>query len=363
MTFSTDDTALMREALVLAQGVRRSARPNPAVGCLLVADGEVIARGATEAPGGRHAEIVALDAAGDRARGAHVYVSLEPCAHFGRTPPCIDALIAAGVSAVTFAVVDPNPNTRGAGASALRRAGIEVREGLLADDARAVNAGFFSRMENGRPRVSAKIAQSLDGATAMTSGESQWITGPDARQAAHALRAASDAIVTGIGTVLSDDPQLTARGDDGTPSDAQPLRVVVDSTGRLPSGAAILRPPGDVLVVRTSQAPATTAPTLELAPDANGQVPLATLLGELAERAINDVMLEAGPTLTGAFAVAGLIDEYWFFIAPRLLGSATRAALATPPWQSLADGQRLTLQSVEHVGGDLLVRAIPRQGE
>ena len=362
MTFSDTDARLMREALALAATVRRRARPNPAVGCVIVADGAIIGRGATEPPGGRHAEIVALDGAGSGARGAHVYVTLEPCSHHGRTPPCTDALIAAGVGSVTFAAIDPNPVNRGAGAGKLRRAGIDVRHGLLVTDAEALNPGFNARMRLGRPYVVAKLAVSLDGAPAMRSGESQWITGPQARAAGHALRAAADALVTGIGTVLADDPSLNARRADGTPAPEQPLRVVVDTHGRLPATAR-LHTVGAPVLQLTAAPPATVhaGETQILAPGPDGRIAPAAVLAELARREISEVLLEAGPTLTGAFASAGLIDEFRVFVAPRLLGSETRPALLTPAWTRLAEGCALDIDTVERVGADLAIRARVRR--
>lgn len=348
----------MRVALELAATAKRRASPNPAVGCVIVVDGEIVGRGATEAPGSRHAEIVALDEAGPRAAGSHVYVSLEPCAHFGRTPPCVDALIAAQVAAVTIAVTDPDERTHGAGAETLRAAGITVRIGLLADEATALNAGFFMRCTAGRPRVTAKVAASLDGVVAMDSGESQWITGPAARQRGHELRAASDALITGIGTVLADDPRLSARGADGTALTTQPLRVVVDSQSRLPATAQLFSESGSVLQVTTSLTDNPTPAELEVvAATKTGRIDLADLLQRLGRRDINDALLEAGPTLTGAFAAAGLIDELRWFVAPVLLGSVTRKALETPSWLRLADGQRLDIQGLETVGDDLLISA------
>ncbi|MEM8982831.1 MAG: bifunctional diaminohydroxyphosphoribosylaminopyrimidine deaminase/5-amino-6-(5-phosphoribosylamino)uracil reductase RibD [Pseudomonadota bacterium] len=356
--FSDTDTARMRVALELAASVKQRARPNPAVGCVIVAAGEIVGQGATEAPGGRHAEVVALAEAGSRAAGAHAFVSLEPCAHFGRTPPCVDALIAANVAAVTVAVIDPDHRNQGAGIERLVAAGIETRVGLLADDAAALNAGFFTRCRLGRPRVTAKIAASIDGAVAMRSGESQWITGPAARHRGHAFRANSDALITGIGTVLADDPRLTARGADGSPSPIQPLRVIVDSRARLPTSARLFDESGPLLHVTTSErSRALAAEHIVVSATASQQVDLALLLQELGQRGINDVLLEAGPTLTGAFAVAGLIDEIRWFVAPLLLGSETRQALETPSWLRLTAGQRLSIHGIESVGDDYLISA------
>ncbi|MEL7535682.1 MAG: bifunctional diaminohydroxyphosphoribosylaminopyrimidine deaminase/5-amino-6-(5-phosphoribosylamino)uracil reductase RibD [Pseudomonadota bacterium] len=362
MAFSEHDVAYMREALALAARARAVASPNPAVGCIIVADGDIVGRGATEAPGGRHAEIVALDQAGAKARGADVYVSLEPCAHFGRTPPCTNALIAAEVASVTFAAIDPNPINRGTGARALEAAGIDTREGLLRDEALRVIRGFASRMQRERPFLTCKLAMSLDGAVAMQSGESQWITGVDARRAGNALRAQNDAIITGIGTVLADDPRLTVRDEHGEEAAQQPLRVVVDSAGRLPQDARLLSVGGAVLQCCAGVSPLASDSVAGVAlAGADGRVDLAAVLSELAQRDINEALLEAGPVLSGAFASAGLIDEFHVFVAPRFLGSATRRALATPDWQRLADGLELDVVSIEPIGADLAIRARPRQ--
>ena len=362
MTFSAADATFMREALDLAATVRLSARPNPAVGCVIVAGDRVVGRGATQPPGGHHAEVVALAQAGPEACGAEVFVSLEPCAHFGRTPPCTDALIAAKVARVTFAVIDPNPANRGAGAAALTSAGIAVRQGLLAAEATALNQGFFTRMQHGRPHVVCKLALSLDGAPAMASGESQWITGPPARAAGRALRAAADALITGIGTVLRDDPLLTARDEAGTAFARQPLRVVLDSRARLRREARLFTEPSPVLQLTTRPSVSEhSAECIAVAADDHGRVSLPAALCELARRDISDVLLESGPTLAGAFAAAGLVDEYRLFLAPRLLGSATERALKTPTWTRLADGQSLEIVDVTVVGADLAVHARVRR--
>ena len=358
MSFTDADTAFMRVAMELAAGARPVARPNPAVGCVIVRDGTVVGRGATERPGHRHAEIVALDEAGGAARDAHVYVTLEPCSHHGRTPPCVDALIRAKVGSVTFAAIDPNPVNRGAGGKTLAAAGIKVSSGLLEAECVDLNAGFFSVMTRGRPFIRCKLAMSLDGAIAMRSGQSQWITGAAARQAGHALRGAAHAVITGAGTVRADDPALTARTATGGLQPAQPVRVVIASQPTVPADARMLEVPGPVLELVARGAPPDCAHEIcEVATDAAGRPAPAAIAAALAERDLQDVLLEAGPRLTGAFAEAGLIDEYHCFIAPTLLGSETLTALVTPAWTRLADGQALEITRVEHCGPDLAVRA------
>src|SRR6056297_2282103 len=301
--FDGHDRVCMARALRLAERGRYTTAPNPRVGCVLVRGGAVVGEGWHERAGGPHAEIVALAAAGAAARGATAYVSLEPCCHHGRTGPCTEALIEAGVARVVYGADDPNPRVAGEGAARLRAAGIDVAGGLLAAQSERLNAGFLLRMRHGRPRVTLKIASSLDGATAMASGESRWITGDAARRDVQRLRAASGAILTGIGTVLADDPRLTVRGEAFGAAPRQPLRVVLDSRLRTPADAKVLAGTGAVLAL-------------------------------LAQREINDVLVEAGPELCGAFLAAGLVDELVIYLAPHIMGSETRrdelaAGLAT----------------------------------
>ena len=356
---------MMARALRLARRSVSLARPNPAVGCVLVRDGSVIGEGRTQAAGGNHAEIDALSQVQD-ARGATAYVTLEPCSHSGRTGPCADALVAAGVSAVHAAMLDPNPEVAGKGMAKLEAAGIVASCGLLAAQAEQVNAGFYQRMRTGRPRVRVKLATSLDGRTAMASGESQWITGAAARSDVQKLRAQSGAIVTGIGTVLHDDPALTVR--DGTldiPS--QPLRVILDSRLRTPVDASILDQPGHTLVVHGSSAPvspelaASRAELLALSTSEHG-IDLPALLETLAQRQCNDILVECGARLAGAFVEQRLADELVVYMAPTMLGSDARPLLALP-LSAMDEQVRFNVQDVRAVGDDWRWILLPRDAD
>jgi diaminohydroxyphosphoribosylaminopyrimidine deaminase/5-amino-6-(5-phosphoribosylamino)uracil reductase len=363
------DAAMMARALQLAERGRYTAAPNPCVGCVIVKNDVVVGEGWHQRAGEAHAEVHALQQAGEQARGATVYVTLEPCAHHGRTPPCVEALIAAGVSAVVIAVRDPDSRTAGKGIDALRAAGIAVTEGVLEADARAVNVGFFSRHERRRPWVRVKLAMSLDGRTALKGGESQWITGDAARADVQRLRARSCAVMTGLGTVKADDPQLTVRDAAalGLASEAirQPLRVVLDSLGRMPPAARMLSAPGNTLVVTTvvGNPPLTYAMAgkadvvacgLERAVDLQG-----LLMYLAAQRQCNEVLVEAGATLSGALMSAGLVDELVIYMAPVLLGHESRSLmqLSVPV---LADAPALTVCDVRAVGSDWRLTAVPK---
>ena len=331
----TTDDAWMRRALALAGRALGRTSPNPAVGAVLVRDGVVVGEGWTAPPGGPHAEIVALRQAGDRARGATLYVTLEPCAHFGRTPPCADALIAAGIQRAVIAILDPFPGVSGRGIARLEAAGVAVMLGVAADAAIALNAGFLSRIRDGRPTVAAKYAMTLDGRISTHTGHSRWITGPEARCEAHRLRDTHEAILVGIGTVLADDSLLTTRLPDDDCGDGgphHPLRVVLDSRARMPLDAAMLKPetPGATLIVTTERAPheaiaALCACGTEVAqlPERDGRIDLRTLLRVLAERGVNSVLVEGGATVLGAFFDAGLIDRIVAFVAPVIVGGAS----------------------------------------
>lgn len=326
MGFSATDHALMARALRLAERAAFTTRPNPMVGCVLAHGDEVVGEGWHQRKGGPHAEVFALQAAGDRARGATAYVTLEPCAHTGSTGPCADALIAAGVARVVGAMRDPFPQVDGAGFEKLRAAGtIAVEHGLMEAQARELNRGFLSRIERGRPWLRVKLAMSLDGRTAMASGDSKWISGDAARRDVHQWRARSGAILTGAGTVLADDPQLTVRlehGEDYVP----PLRVVLDpglatvARGRVREGAA----PTLYLHAPDAKPPRTMEAERVAAPVQGGRFDLDAVLKLLASRGINEVQLEAGATLAGAFLSAGLVDELLLYIAPVLLGERAR---------------------------------------
>ena len=359
MRTAEDDIRYMAQALRLARFGLNTTSPNPRVGCVLVRDGQVIAEGWHQRAGEAHAEADALKRAGESARGATAYVTLEPCSHHGRTPPCADALIGAGVIRVVCATEDPNPQVAGKGIARLRDAGVEVRSGVLASEATELNAGFFSRMQRGRPRVVCKMAMSLDGRTAMASGESKWITGEAARADVQRLRARSCAVVTGAGTVLADDPRLDVRE-----ASRQPLRVVVDSALRTTAVARVLSPPGAVLLAHATD-PEAKAVALQAAgamllrvPGEDRRVDLHALLAALADRECNEVLLESGATLAGAFAQAGLIDEYRFYMAPVLLGSSARPLLELP-FTQMAERLALRVTAIDAVGDDWRISALP----
>ncbi len=355
MSFSAVDHGMMARALQLAERGLWTTSPNPRVGCVLVRDGEVVGEGWHERAGEPHAEVHALRAAGELARGATAYVTLEPCSHHGRTPPCAEALIAAGVARVVAAMGDPNPLVAGQGLAMLKAAGIATASGLLENEARELNIGFVSRMTRGRPWLRLKVAASLDGKTALNNGISQWITGPAARRDGHRWRARACAIVTGIGTVRDDDPQLSVREVD-TPR--QPLRVVVDSKLETPPTAKILRG-GAVLVAaavddekRANSLRAAGAEVVVL-PNPHGKVELKDLLEELGRRGINEVHAEAGFKLNGSLLREGLVDELLLYLAPCLIGHAASGLFNLPELTSL-DGKRLlAIRDLRQIGEDI----------
>jgi diaminohydroxyphosphoribosylaminopyrimidine deaminase/5-amino-6-(5-phosphoribosylamino)uracil reductase len=368
--FSEADGQYMRRALELASRGLDTTDPNPRVGCVLVRDGCVVGEGFHQFAGAAHAEVSALAASASAGgpRGATAYVSLEPCCHHGRTPPCVDALIEAGVARVVYAADDPNPRVSGGGAAALAAAGITVAGGLLAAQSRALNPGFFKRMQSGLPWVRVKLGASLDGRTALASGESRWITGEPARKDAQRFRARSSVVLTGIGTVLADDPAMNARGERIA---RQPLRVLLDSELRAPPGARIFRREGHVLVFTSEQAAtpersrrqsaleAVGARVEAVAEESRGRLDLRGILQRLALREANEVWVEAGATLAGAFLTAGLVDELVVYVAPSLLGSAALplAQLGSPAHLE----QRLRMEFTEstRVGDDLRIIARP----
>jgi len=361
---SANDQLYMARALRLARRGLCTTHPNPRVGCVLVRDGVMVGEGWHEQAGGPHAEIHALQQAGERAAGATAYVSLEPCCHQGRTPPCSDALIAAGVTRVVAAMLDPNPQVAGSGLQQLQQAGIETAVGVLQAEAEQLNAGFVMRMRAGRPWVRCKLAMSVDGRTAMASGESQWITGTAARQDVQRLRARSAAIMTGINTVLADDPSLTARSVDGaTAGMRQPLRVVLDSALRLPPAAKLLEQPGNTLILTGVADQARYAPlvraNVEIAAVllADGRLDLTAVLQYLGTREINDVHLEAGAGLCGALLQAGLVDELIIYMAPMLLGNDARGLLQLPGLDTLAQRVQLQITDMRAVGEDWRITA------
>ncbi|MFO1425294.1 MAG: bifunctional diaminohydroxyphosphoribosylaminopyrimidine deaminase/5-amino-6-(5-phosphoribosylamino)uracil reductase RibD, partial [Candidatus Competibacteraceae bacterium] len=314
-------------ALALARRGLYGTDPNPRVGCVLVREGTIVGEGWHERAGEPHAEANALEMAGERARGATAYVTLEPCCHYGRTPPCTDALLRAGITRMVAAMLDPNPRVAGRGLAQLRAAGIRVECGLLEAEAQALNPGFIQRMTQGRPFVRVKLAMSLDGRTALASGQSQWLTGEAARQDVQRLRARSSAILTGIGTVLADDPSLNVRLPEAP---RQPSRVILDTELRTPPTARTLRLPGSVLLFTAVADPATQAPLrvavaeIIVVPRAEQGLDLRAVMAELARRECNEIHVESGPTLAGALLQAGLMDELVVYIAPLLLGDKAR---------------------------------------
>ena len=356
---SDSDRLFLRAALALAANGRCIAPPNPSVGCLVVKGGSIVGRGWTHRPGSGHAEVNALVDAGEAASGATAYVSLEPCAFHGRTPPCSEALINAGVSRVVAALTDPHPQVAGQGFEQLRQAGIAVDLIELPEASEAI-AGFVSRVTLGRPFVRLKVAASVDGRTAMASGESKWVTGEAARADVQAWRARSCAIVTGAETVLIDDPALTVR-DPAFSFDGeirQPLRVVLDSRLRVPESAGLFAEPGSTLVVHTSGTPRhERAEHLQL-PAVDGRVDLEALLGALADRPCNEVLVEAGPTLVGAFLESGFWDELLLYVAPKLLGSEARP-LANLPFARMLEAIEAKIAHRDAVGDDLRLRLVP----
>jgi diaminohydroxyphosphoribosylaminopyrimidine deaminase / 5-amino-6-(5-phosphoribosylamino)uracil reductase len=358
MSFPAADYEFMARALQLAALGLNTTTPNPRVGCVLVKDGHVVGEGWHEKAGDPHAEAYALQRAGAAARGATAYVTLEPCAHFGRTPPCADALVAGGVTRVVVAMEDPNPQVAGEGMAKLRAAGIDAVVGLMAAEATELNIGFVSRMTRGRPWLRLKVAASLDGKTALDNGKSQWITGAEARRHAHAWRARSCAILTGIGTVREDDPSLTVRE---VPCTRQPLRVVVDNRLDIPPSAKVLA--GGALIF-TSSGDAAKAGLLRQGgasvvalPDGAGKVDLADVLAELGRWGINEVLAESGARLNGALLAAGLVDELLIYQAPIIVGDKARGMFDLAQLTDLADARRLRILERRQVGADGFMRA------
>ena len=349
------DAFYMTKALQLARLGRFSTEPNPRVGCVLVKDGVIIAEGFHVKAGQAHAEVVALNNT-DNAQGATAYVTLEPCSHQGKTPPCCDALINAGVTRVVAAMQDPNPLVSGRGLEKLKAAGLDVDCGVLEADARLLNRGFIKRMTEQRPFVRSKLAMSLDGRTAMASGESKWITSDAARADVHQIRAESSAILTGINTVLADDPALTARIDEAL---EQPIRVVLDSKLKMPLTAQMAKLAGRSLILTCSsdvvkqQALQAVGFEVYTLADKNGQLDLQAVLKFLAKLQINEVLVEAGSLLNGALLAEDLVDEWIVYMAPCVLGDQGRGLFTMPTLQSMADKKSLCFQEVRAVGPDL----------
>ncbi len=354
--FTVADYKHMAQALRLAERGLWTTDPNPRVGCVIVRDDEVVGEGWHERAGEPHAEVNALRQAGDRARAATAYVTLEPCSHYGRTPPCAEALLSAGVARVVAAMVDPNPKVSGQGLALLEQAGIETSVGLLEAEARLLNPGFISRFSRGRPYVRCKLAMSLDGRTALASGESKWITGEAARDDVQRLRARSSVIVTGINTVLADDARLNARVEGAV---KQPDRLVLDSTLRIAPTAQILQQTGQSWIATAShdtvkrQALEQVGAKLLDLPVVKGELDLHALLQQLNELQYNEVLIEAGPTLSGAFLEAGLIDELVIYMAPHLLGDSASGLVHLPLLEKMEQRVALELKDLRQVGSDI----------
>lgn len=354
--FSTDDHLYMAQALRLAEKGLYTTTPNPRVGCVIVKDGTVVGEGWHERAGQAHAEVNALQQAGAQAQGATVYVTLEPCSHHGRTPPCVDALVAAGVARVVVAMNDPNPKV--SGLSVLEARGIQIETDLMSAQARELNIGFVSRMERDRPWLRCKMAASLDGGTALSNGASQWITSEPARLDVQRWRARSCAILTGVGTVLADDPQMTVRALE---IGRQPLRVIVDSNLRTPSSAKVLQ--GGALVVcakleeKAAAALQAVGAEILMLPNPQGKVDLEALMRELATRGINELHVEGGSQLNGVLLELGLIDELLLYMSPVLLGGEARAMFDAPVLTEMAQGRKLNIQELTHIGQDIRIRA------
>jgi len=370
------DEFYMARALQLAERGLYTTEPNPRVGCVLVREGKIIGEGWHKRAGEGHAEVEALADVEGSAQGSTAYVTLEPCSHQGKTGPCCDALINAGVIRVVAAMQDPNPLVAGRGFERMQKAGIDVKFGVLEAQARALNPGFIKRMETGLPYVRIKLAMSVDGRTAMDSGESQWITGPAARSDVQKLRARSSAIVTGLGTVLHDDPSMMIRAEQlglfpGLVSEhvsredvvrRQPLRVVLDSEFKTPASAKIVNQPGKTWLVGAQSLPSESIANAELKTIAgdDGRIDLGALLQELAANECNEVLVEAGAVLSGAFLQAGLVDELVIYMAPKLLGSSARPLMSLPSMEKMADQVNLEIADVRSVGEDWRINAIVR---
>jgi diaminohydroxyphosphoribosylaminopyrimidine deaminase/5-amino-6-(5-phosphoribosylamino)uracil reductase len=363
------DQSHMARALELARRGIYSTAPNPAVGCVIVRDGRVVGEGYHRRAGDPHAEVYALEAAGESARGATAYVSLEPCLHFGRTPPCTRALLAAGIARVVSALRDPNPRVAGAGLEELAREGVAVESGLLAADAAELNRGYLHRMATGRPWVTVKIGASVDGRTALASGASRWITGEAARADVQRLRARAGAVITGIGTVLADDPSLTVRDAGLELLGRRPLRVVLDSRLRIPADARVLDETASSIIFtagggRDREAPpAARNARIESLPARDGRVDLVAVLDRLGALECNEVLVEAGPGVAGGFLHAGLVDELVLYIAPCVLGDSARPMFRLPVVERMADRYEFRTRDVARIGDDLRVVLRPQRAE
>lgn len=359
--FSSADARYMTRALALARRGLWTTDPNPRVGCVLVNQGVIVGEGWHQFAGEAHAEIHALRAAGDRARGATAFVTLEPCNHQGRTPPCSEALIQHGIERVVAAMEDPNPLVAGKGLQRLQEAGILTQSGLLAHDAESLNPGFIQRMRSGKPWIRSKVGMSLDGRTAMASGESQWITGPESREDVHRLRARSSAIVTGSGTLLADNPAMTARPTESEAPLTQPARILLDSKLRCPRDALFFRGPGShhVLTLERSKSDHPDW-THRLPASEQGGIALDSVAEWLGEQGFNEVLFECGATLNGALLASGIVDEWVIYMAPRILGSQGRGVFHLSGLEHLADAPHLKLMESRQIGQDLRLTFRPR---
>ena len=355
--FSSDDHAYMSQALQLAEKGLYSTSPNPRVGCVIVRDGKIAGSGWHVQTGQPHAEINALNIAGGAAQGATVYLTLEPCSHYGRTHPCAEALIRAKVAKVIIAMQDPNPLVAGRGASLLKQSGINVLVGLMGERAKDLNVGFVSRMINNRPWVRMKIAASLDGKTALNNGVSQWITGEAARHDGHRFRARSCAVLTGIGTVLEDDPQLSVRFIE---TSRQPLRIIIDSQLKIPTTAKVLRGEGELIFTTTDNKERISALKEAgarpiILPSEKGKIDLAGLMQILADFEINELLVEAGNRLSSAFIREGLVDELIIYLAPHLIGNRAMGMLQLPELTDLSEKYNLKIKDLRMVGEDIRI--------
>lgn len=363
------DELYMARALKLAARGRFTTHPNPNVGCVIVKDGEIVGEGFHYRAGEPHAEVHALRMAGEKAQGATAYVTLEPCSHHGRTPPCCEALIAAGVSRVVAAMQDPNPQVAGRGLYRLQQEGVDVSHGLMMNEAEALNKGFLKRMRTGFPWIQLKMGASLDGRTAMASGESQWVTSPQARRDVQRLRAQSHAILTSSATVLADDPALTVRWDElNADTQAlypqenlrQPLRIVIDSQNRVTPQHRIVEQAGETLFARTREDERQWPENVRtlLVPEHNGRLDLVVLMMLLGKQQINSIWVEAGSTLAGALLEAGLVDELIVYIAPKLLGSDARGLCVLPGLEKLEQAPHFKFNEIRHVGPDICLHLV-----
>lgn len=361
MSFSAFDHKCMALAMQLARRGLETTHPNPRVGCVIAREGQIVGKGWHKKTGEAHAEIFALQEAGDKAAGGTAYVTLEPCSHSGRTPPCVDALISAQVARVVFAIEDPNPDVKGSGSQRLQLAGMEVQSGLMALEAEELNTGFLKRMRHQRPWIRIKLAQSMDGHVALSNGSSQWISGTESRADVQNWRARSDAILTGIGTVLADDPSMNVRI--GKAVD-QPARIIIDSHWRTPISARILNPPGKVLIAGLKEKPVPVA-LRECGADCvgfpsfEGRVDMKAVLFELADRGFNEVQVEAGATLCGTLLQQGLADELLIYQAPVILGGAALSPFALPRLDNMDDRVHLEWVDSRRIGPDLRLRLKP----